>query len=142
MTVATILNSKPNVVHTISADASLGQAASLLAENRIGALVVCGPDHSVEGILSERDVVRDLAKAGVDAMEHTVGQSMTSNVKLCSSDYTIAQVMEIMTANRFRHLPVVESGKLTGIISIGDVVKAKIEQAEREAEDLKNYIAS
>lgn len=142
MTVATILKSKSAIVHTISADASLSQAIAILSENRIGALVVCGPELAVDGILSERDVVRELAKSGGAALDHTVGQCMTANVKLCATDFTIAQVMEIMTENRFRHLPVVEAGKLTGIISIGDVVKAKIELAEREAEDLKNYIAS
>jgi len=94
------------------------------------------------GILSERDIVRDLARDGAGALENPVSKSMTKNVLSCSCSDSVNRVMEIMTDNRFRHMPVTEDGRLVGVISIGDVVKIKIEQAEKDAQDLRDYIAS
>lgn len=144
MSVSEILGSKgadtPKVITTQPA-AVLQDVAELLARHKIGALVVLdGAD--VCGIVSERDIVRHIAAEKADALNQTVSQCMTRAVVSCKRSDSIDLVMEKMTAGRFRHLPVIEDGKLEGIISIGDVVKRKIEQAERDAEDLKRYIAS
>ena len=114
----------------------------LLAERRIGALVVTGPDHRVAGILSERDIVRTLAARGTDALGDNVAAVMTRKVVTCNEADTIAVIMEWMTAGKFRHLPVVDQGRLVGVISIGDVVKTRVEEIERESEALREYIAT
>ena len=144
MSVSEILGSKggnaPQVI-TTQPDAALQDVAELLAKHKIGALVVLDGSQ-VCGILSERDIVRQIARDKAEALSQTVSQCMTKAVISCTRSDTIDLVMEKMTGGRFRHLPVIEDGKLEGIISIGDVVKRKIEQAERDAEDLKRYIAS
>lgn len=141
MSVGEILSGKGNDVFTVDPEAKVSEIASILAKNKIGALVVLNKG-SVCGIVSERDLVRHLAQDGHEALEDQVAKCMTSSVISCTRDDTIDTVMEKMTAGRFRHLPVIEGGELLGIISIGDVVKRKIEQAERDAEELKRYIAS
>ena len=113
-----------------------------LADNKIGAVVVTGAGGRIEGILSERDIVRAVARKGADALSAPISAIMTSKVKTCGQSHSINQVMELMTNGRFRHLPVEEDGKLVGIISIGDVVRRRIEDVEREAEEIKAYIAS
>jgi len=105
-------------------------------------VIICNEAGKVKGIISERDIVREIARDGVGALEMQVSKCMTSKVLSCTKEDTVDHVMEIMTTNRFRHMPVINDGNLLGIISIGDVVKSKIEQAEREAQDLRNYIAS
>jgi len=142
MNVKAILETKGRNVLTIGPDETLSRAIAMLAEHRIGALVVTNGDRKISGILSERDVVRVLAKQGVAALEQRVRETMTAKVKICNESHTINQVMEIMTQGRFRHLPVEKNGQLEGIISIGDVVKKRIEQVEREAEEIKQYIAT
>ena len=107
----------------------------------IGAIVVTTPGGDLAGIISERDLVRAVAKSGSAALETKVSEAMTSNVICCSPDDTVDQVMSLMTEKRFRHLPVKEAGRMIGMISIGDVVKAKVEDAERESADLRAYIA-
>jgi CBS domain-containing protein len=128
-----------NVV-TIEPTADLTAAVKLLAERRIGAVVILGADHRIVGILSERDIVRTLAERGPTALSELVGQVMTRDVKTCSEADTIENLMGRMTTGKFRHMPVVEQEKLIGIVSIGDVVKNRVEEIEHEAEALRDYI--
>jgi CBS domain-containing protein len=141
MTVAAILGDKGNSIISAGPDASLEVIAGTLAKNKIGAIIILEKDGSVCGIASERDVVRQVAQEGRDALGKPVSGCMTRKVISCSPEQTIDEVMGIMTKNKFRHIPVMDDGKLVGIISIGDVVKRKIEQAERDAEEMKRYIA-
>ncbi len=142
MSVKQILDVKGREVVTIGPDAAISEAVALLASHRIGAIVVTGVERRIAGILSERDVVRLLGAKGADALELPVSAAMTAKVQSCTETHTINQVMEIMTRGRFRHLPVESAGRLNGIVSIGDVVKARIEEVEREAEEIKQYIAT
>jgi CBS domain-containing protein len=142
MTVKAILSRKGGDIVTIAPTASLSAAVKLLAERRIGALVVTGPDNRVAGILSERDIVRTLAERGPVALDDNVGAVMTRKVTTCTEADTIVFIMERMTAGKFRHLPVVDQGKLVGVISIGDVVKYRIEEVEHDADALREYIAT
>ena len=142
MTVKAILSRKGSDVATIAPTASLTEAVKLLAERRIGALVVTGADNRVAGILSERDIVRVLAARGTDALQDNVAAVMTRKVSTCTEDETVAVIMERMTEGKFRHLPVVEQGRLAGIISIGDVVKLRVEEIEGESNALREYIAT
>jgi CBS domain-containing protein len=140
MTVKAILAAKGSDVVSIEPAANLTAAAKLLAERRIGAIVICGADRRVVGILSERDIVRVLAERGPGVLQETVGQVMTRNVATCGEDETISSIMERMTAGKFRHMPVVAGGRLAGIVSIGDVVKLRVEEMEAESEALRDYI--
>lgn len=142
MTVRSILDQKGHDVLTIGPNEKLSEAIRLLAEHRIGALVITNGDRKIVGILSERDIVRVIGKEGAAAMDSTVRASMTAKVKICNENHTVNEVMEIMTNGRFRHLPVEKDGMLDGIVSIGDVVKRRIEDVEREAEEIKQYIAT
>jgi CBS domain-containing protein len=142
MNVKAILEGKGRSVQTIGPNETLAAAIKSLADHRIGALVVTNGDRKIAGILSERDIVRVIAKHGHAALEQSVRQAMTAKVKSCNESHTINQVMELMTQGRFRHLPVEKNGQLDGIISIGDVVKKRIEEVEREAEEIKQYIAT
>ena len=141
MSVSHILKSKGRDVITASSKDSLGTIAQTLAAKRIGAIVILSDSGKIEGIVSERDVVRCLAAEGAKALEVSVSKIMTKGVKTCSEDDSETELMALMTENRIRHLPVVDMGKLTGMISIGDVVKFRIEAIEREAADMKAYIA-
>ena len=142
MIVSAILALKGRTVATISADIPVSQAVVALAAKKIGALVVTGGDGPVDGILSERDVVRALGQRGPAILSDPVSSIMTREVVTCREHETINDVMGRMTRGRFRHLPVIEDRRLVGIISIGDVVKARIEEVEREAEDMRAYIAT
>ena len=142
MTVKAILSRKGRDVVTIAPTADLSAAVKLLAERRIGAIVVTGPDNRVAGILSERDIVRTLGERGPKALGDNVGAVMTRKVMTCTEADTIASLMERMTQGKFRHLPVVEQGKLIGVISIGDVVKWRVEEIEGESNALREYIAT
>lgn len=142
MTVRSILEAKGRDVFTIAPDETLAAAIRLLADRRIGAAVVVEGADRVAGILSERDIVRALAEKGAGALGESVASAMTTRVRRCSEEHTVNEVMEIMTRSRFRHIPVERDGRLVGIISIGDVVKRRIEDVEREAEDMKTYIAT
>lgn len=141
MTVAAILAGKGKNVVSASPKDSLETVSKMLAEHKIGAVVILETDGGVCGIASERDIVRQIAGQGSAALSNPVSSCMTKKVISCSSKDTVDEVMGVMSSKKFRHLPVIEDGKLLGIISIGDVVKLKIEKAEREAEDLKQYIA-
>jgi CBS domain-containing protein len=142
MTVKSILDEKGHDVVTLSPDASLLQAAQLLGDKRIGAVVITRGDRKIAGILSERDIVRAIGEHGADALATTVAKVMTAKVTTCRETHTVNDTMEIMTRGRFRHLPVEKNGLLDGLISIGDVVKRRIEEVEREAEQIKTYIAT
>jgi CBS domain-containing protein len=142
MTVKAILSRKGGDVVTIAPTATLNAAVQLLAERRIGAIVVTGPDNRVAGILSERDIVRTLAARGPAALDDNVAAVMTRKVTTCTEADTVAVIMESMTEGKFRHLPVVEQGRLVGVISIGDVVKFRVEEIESESNALREYIAT
>jgi CBS domain-containing protein len=140
MLVKNILVGKRGDVVTIEPTANLTAAVKLLAERRIGAVVILGADNRIVGILSERDIVRVLAEHGPTVLNQPVGQVMTRDVKTCSEEDTIGGLMSRMTTGKFRHMPVVEQGKLIGIVSIGDVVKYRVEEIEHEAEALRDYV--
>ena len=124
----------------IEPTASLAAAAKLLAAHRIGSLVIRGAGGRVAGILSERDIVRALSEQGASALDVPVGQAMTRDVETCGEDESCASIMERMTAGKFRHMPVLRGGKLAGLISIGDVVKQRVDEIERESEAMRDYI--
>ena len=140
MIVKSIIETKGGDVVTLEPSVSLDTAAKLLAARRIGAVVVLGADDRVVGILSERDIVRAISERGAAAMQESVSQVMTRKVVTCTLDETIHSVMERMTAGKFRHVPVIEQGRLAGIISIGDLVKHRIVEMEQESDALKSYI--
>ncbi len=142
MTVKAILDLKGREVVTIGPERTLAEAAKLLSANRIGAVVLTDAENTVHGILSERDIVRAIAAEGASALDKPISAFMTSRVRVCREHHTVNEVMRQMTEGRFRHLPVEEGGKLVGLISIGDVVKRRIEEAEREAEEIRTYIAT
>jgi len=142
MTVASILKAKGSNVVSIQPGQRMLDASHVLHQHRIGAALVLGTGNRVLGVLSERDIVRALAEIGAGALETTVDQFMTTNVRTCRPSDSIEWVMEVMTKSRFRHMPVVEDGQLLGIISIGDVVKRRIDDTEHEAEALKRYIVA
>jgi CBS domain-containing protein len=140
MTVRAILDRKGHDVATIEPNASLAAAIELLAKRRIGALVITGADNRIVGILSERDIVRTLAERGPNALNEPLAEVMTRKVVTCSQSETVSEIMERMTSGKFRHVPVVEQGRLIGIVSIGDIVKSRVEEMEREQAALHDYI--
>jgi CBS domain-containing protein len=140
MTVNDILSQKGNQVLTIEPAATLATAVQMLAQRRIGALVVTGADHRIVGIISERDIVRVLGEKGTVVLGAPVAEVMTRKVVTCARNETIAEIMERMTGGKFRHVPVVEHGRLLGIVSIGDVVKARLSELEYEQDALREYI--
>lgn len=140
MTVSAILSVKGTDVTTAQPHRTLGEIARLLAEKRIGAVLITSADGALKGILSERDVVRAVAERGAAALDDPASQHMTANVVTRGRHDLIAHVMEDMTNGRFRHMPVVEAGRIVGIISIGDVVKHRIAETMAESQSLKDYI--
>ncbi|QRM31144.1 CBS domain-containing protein [Microvirga sp. VF16] len=142
MIVNRILSLKGRDVATIEPGRSLSEAARILAERRIGALLIVDGHRPVTGIISERDIVRAVATQGAKALDEPVSRFMTEKVVTCTGETSINDVMELMTQQKFRHIPVVESGRLTGIVSIGDVVKLRLEEVEAEAQAIKEYIAT
>ena len=142
MIVNRILSLKGRDVVTIDPDCTLSEAAKILSERRIGALLVRDGGHPVSGIVSERDIVRAVADRGAQALDEPVSRFMTSKVVTCTGETSINNLMELMTQQKFRHVPVVEGGSLVGIISIGDVVKVRVEEIEAEAQAIREYIAT
>jgi CBS domain-containing protein len=142
MLVKQILLEKGRDVVTVASTATLSEAARVLASRRIGALVVHDGDGPVAGILSERDIIAALAAHSVNALGHSVSTYMTKRVSTCREGDTVEELMELMTRKRFRHVPVVEDGRLSGVVSIGDVVKSHIAETELHAESLRSYIAA
>jgi len=142
MNVSMILDYKGREVVTITPTTTVGEAVAELARQKIGALVVVEGRDRIVGILSERDVVRAVAGGVATYLDEPVTSIMTREVMSCGERETINEVMTRMTRGRFRHMPVAKQGRLAGIISIGDVVKARIEEVEREAEEMRAYIAT
>jgi CBS domain-containing protein len=142
LTVHTILARKGSTVYTIEPTASIAHAAKFLAEHGIGALVVTGAEGRTVGIVSERDIVRALSARGGSTLETPVAEIMTRKVTTCSRHDKLVDLMQRMTEGKFRHLPVIEEGRLIGIVSIGDVVKSRLEQMEQESNALREYIRS
>ncbi|HVO03659.1 MAG TPA: CBS domain-containing protein [Candidatus Cybelea sp.] len=142
MSVAQILRGKPDRLIGLTENRTLADAAQLLTQERIGALVIRNSAGEMIGILSERDIVRAIAKMGAAVIQQPVSVMMTRDVVCCSPEDSVGDVMSLMTARRFRHLPVKQGNKLIGMISIGDVVKQRVEEAEGEAAQLRDYIAS
>jgi CBS domain-containing protein len=140
MNVKHILSQKGSDVLTLEPNATLTDAMDILAKRRIGALVVTGADRRIVGIISERDVVRAIAEHGTGILQSPVSEMMTRKVVTCGQNETIAEIMGRMTAGKFRHVPVVEQGRLIGIVSIGDIVKARLEELEQEHDALRDYI--
>ena len=140
--VSTILESKGHTVVTVTPSETVATVVNVLARNRIGAVPVLGPDGSLVGIISERDIIRGMSQYGAATLALAVDRLMTSDVKTCAPDDQIIELMETMTLQRFRHLPVLRNRQLIGIVSIGDVVKQRLEEAQSELEALRSYIAS
>jgi len=139
MTVRAILDTKGHQVQSVEPGAKLSAAIKILSERRIGAVLVMSQGR-IEGILSERDIVRVLGERGAGVMDEPVNSVMTRKVVSCREKDTVSEIMETMTNGKFRHLPVVEDGKVAGLISIGDVVKWRVGEYEREQEALREYI--
>ena len=141
MQVSGLLEGKGSDVVTVAPDAAVERVAALLAEHRIGAIVVSGDGSAIEGIVSERDIVRALAEQGGDVLGQTASSIMTREVFTCEPATTVEQLMGLMTERRIRHVPVVADGGLGGIVSIGDVVKNRLSDLETETQVLHDYIA-
>ena len=141
MNVASILNFKGRDVVTIQPHRTLTEATHWLAQKGIGALVVCGADGKAHGILSERDIVRAIARDGATALEAPVSRYMTIHVVATNPLASVERLMQQMTEHRFRHMPVMEDGRLAGLVSIGDVVKWHVEEIDHEREAMRDYIA-
>ncbi|MAL77662.1 MAG: inosine-5-monophosphate dehydrogenase [Sneathiella sp.] len=142
MNVASILKVKGRDVITVSSTDSISVVAAILGQRRIGAVLVVDDEGRLQGLLSERDIVRALAESGGSCLDFRVQDLMTTNLVTIGPADTIDRVMALMTEKRIRHLPVLEEGKLVGFISIGDVVKSRIDEVEREAAALRDYIAT
>lgn len=140
MLVKQILTNKPEGVVTIAPEADLREAVELLAARRIGALVVSRGGRRVEGIITERDIVRELSQRGPDCLDLRVERVMTRAIHGCALEDRADQVLRVMTHRRFRHLPVVEDGIMVGLISIGDVVAARLSELQMEKEALSGMI--
>jgi len=140
MTVSIILAGKGREVVTIEPGASLADAARRLAEKRIGAALILGADSRLAGIISERDIVRALAARGADALNEPVSQSMTRKVETCTEGEAVAKIMERMTLGKFRHMPVLDQGRVIGVVSIGDIVKHRLQEMERDSAAMRDYI--
>jgi CBS domain-containing protein len=141
MNVATILRQKGRAVTTAGPSATLLEIAAKLSAKRIGAIVVVGAEGEVAGIISERDIIRALATHGPQSLTSSAEEVMTKQVVTCQETDTLDELMAMMTARRFRHLPVLTDGALVGIISIGDVVKHHVAEVEMEATAMRDYIA-
>jgi CBS domain-containing protein len=142
MTVSTILAGKGREVISIEPGATLAEAARLLAAKRIGAALILGADRRIVGIISERDIVRVLAERGAAVLGEPVSGTMTREVETCTAGETVATIMERMTAGKFRHMPVVEQGRVVGLVSIGDIVKHRVGEMERESAAMREYITA
>ncbi len=140
MTVSIILAAKSREVVSVEPNATLASAVALLAEKRIGAVLVLGVDRRIVGILSERDIVRVLAERGAGALDEPVSRIMTRNVSICTDGETVSSIMERMTEGKFRHVPIVDQGRVVGIVSIGDVVKHRLQEMERDSAAMRDYI--
>jgi CBS domain-containing protein len=140
MTVRAILDTKGHQIESVQPGATLSAAVKILGEKKIGAVLVLNMAERIEGILSERDIVRVLSERGAAVLDEPISNVMTRKVVSCRPSDTVGAIMEMMTLGKFRHLPVVEDSKVVGLISIGDVVKWRVQEYEREQEALREYI--
>lgn len=141
MKIQDVLRAKGSGVATVAPDTSIGELLAGLADRGIGAMVVVSATGSLAGIVSERDVVRQLHARGPAVLQGTVGDIMTTEVATCDPNDDIGDIMRLMTERRFRHLPVLQDGRLSGIVSIGDIVKSRIDDLVTTTAHLENYIA-
>lgn len=141
MTVAVILKHKGARVETVRSTATVQQMCDLLSSKKIGAAVVVGAANEVIGLVSERDLVHAISMHGAAGLDRTIDEVMTRNVATCRLTDSSQDLMEMMTSGRFRHVPVVEGGRLVGIVSIGDIVKRRIEDSDLERHAMRDYIA-
>ncbi|MHB1519213.1 MAG: CBS domain-containing protein [Acidimicrobiales bacterium] len=142
MLVSTVLQSKGSEVATIDGSARVADAVADMTRHRIGALVVSGDGIHIDGIVSERDVVQRLSPVRMDLLDEPVRSIMSKDVEVCRPDDDVEMILRVMTERRIRHLPVVEDGRLCGIVSIGDAVKSRIEQLEKDRNELMEYISA
>ena len=142
MRIADVIRRKGGEVATIGPERTVAELLARLAEHKVGALVVSSDGSTVEGIVSERDVVRRLHRDGPSVLSSSVGQIMTAKVRTCAPEASVEDLMRVMTEHRFRHVPVVVDGALAGIVSIGDVVKHRIDELQAERDQLTAYITS
>jgi len=142
MLIAHVLRDKGGVVYTVRADATLEEAARVLNDKKVGALVVIAEDGGISGVFSERDIVREIAKNGVKCLSESVSAVMTRDVITAGPSETVDEGLGRMTDRRIRHLPVLDGGRLIGVISIGDLVKHRIAAVEAEAAAMQAYIAT
>ena len=142
MVVSTILEAKGSEVATVPRTATIGTAVADLVRHRVGALVVSPGDGTIDGIVSERDIVRCLSELHTDVLAQPVHTVMSSSVHLCAPDDSVDSIMNLMTEQRIRHVPVVRDGRLCGIISIGDVVKSRMGELEKDRDELMEYITA
>jgi CBS domain-containing protein len=140
--VSDLLTNKGRDVAAISQERSVTDALAILKERGVGALVVTGLDEPLAGIFSERDVVRALAERGAAVLDERVGDLMTRDVTTCGEATSVTELMGLMTARRIRHVPVVTDGHLVGVVSIGDVVKARFDELEGEKKELLDYVSA
>jgi len=141
MTLKAILAGKPHGFIAVPTDMRIRDVVAVLAEKRIGAVLVVGDQNTLIGILSERDIVRHLASHAAQTLDLRAAQLMTAHPTTATPATTVAQAMKTMTDGHFRHLPILEDGRLVGVVSIGDVVKARIDQSQYEVESLRTYVA-
>lgn len=142
MKVSEILHAKGAEVFTVAPTDTISKAVDVLGEKNVGAVLVVGDGGHLSGILSERDIVRNIRAQGIGFLSADVASCMTSDLHTCGPNATVDELLNQMTQKRIRHMPVLKNGKLAGMVSIGDVVKKKIAQSEQEAEAMKEYIAS
>ena len=142
MLVSNLLEGKGTVVVTVASDASVGEVVAELAHHRIGALVVSPDGLTIEGIVSERDIVKRLSALRTQLLDESVASIMSTSVRVCTPDDDVETIMNLMTEHRIRHVPVVADGRLCGIISIGDVVKSRMQELEKDRNELMEYITA
>ncbi|MBT6830129.1 MAG: CBS domain-containing protein [Rhodospirillaceae bacterium] len=142
MQIAAILRAKGSAVARVGSMSNVAEALKVLQQKRIGAVVVADDDTSVDGVLSERDIVRGLVEHGAEALDFPVTTLMTSDVITCSEDRTVDELLRDMTEHRIRHLPVLRDGHLAGIVSIGDLVKYRLDELVGERDAMRDYIAT
>ncbi len=142
MLVSNLLEGKGTMVVTVTKEATVGDVVADLAHHRVGALVVSPDGVQIQGIVSERDIVKRLSVLRTELLDEPVSSIMSTDVRVCSPDADVESIMTLMTQQRFRHVPVVENGRLVGIVSIGDVVKSRIEELEKDRNELMEYISA
>jgi CBS domain-containing protein len=142
MLVSNLLDGKGTMVVTVTKEATVGDVVADLAHHRVGALVVSPDGVQIQGIVSERDIVKRLSVLHTELLDEPVSSIMSTGVRVCSPDDDVESIMTLMTQQRFRHVPVVQGGRLVGIVSIGDVVKSRIEELEKDRNELMEYISA